>query len=242
MVTRDEILLPLRPALVPVPASGQIGICPICHSSCPAEYSTCYPCMQASQLDPPSILPISMSIDRGPVHRHLRMYKDAPDELTRDRLALRLAALLSVFLENHSACVGDWDVVTCVPSQHRVAMASVVAKLQRFQGRSFDVLRAQPAASGRALDPDRFQVASDVSGRRVLLLDDTFTTGASLFSAVAALRRAGSTVVGPIVLGRHVQESWGPSQEMMSWLGDRPWEEHRCCRCNGERREVGALF
>lgn len=62
MVTREEILRPLRPALVPVPASDQIGICRICHSSCPVGYLTCYPCGQASHLDPPSILPITMSI------------------------------------------------------------------------------------------------------------------------------------------------------------------------------------
>jgi hypothetical protein len=242
MATRDEVLLPLRPALVPVPANGQIGICAICHSNCPAEFSTCYPCRQASTLDPPSILPISMSISHGLVHHHLRMYKDAPDELTRGRLVLRLAALLSVFMENHGACVGEWDMVTCVPSERRVAMASVVAKLQRFQGRTFEVLRAQSEATGRALDPDRFQVTSVVSGQRVLLLDDTFTTGASLFSAIAALRQAGAVVVGPVVLGRHVQASWAPSQEMMSWLADRTWDEHRCCRCNGERRDAGALF
>jgi hypothetical protein len=145
-------------------------------------------------------------------------------------------------MENHSGCVGDWDVVTCVPSEHRVAMAPVVDKVRRFQGRSWDVLRTQPGVSGRDLDPDRFQVTADVSGQRVLLLDDTFTTGASLFSAVAALRRAGAEVVGPVVLGRHVRESYEPSQEMMRWLGDRIWDEHRCCRCNGERRDAGVLF
>lgn len=225
-----------------MPAGGQIGICPICHSSCPDEYTTCYPCSQAGYLDPPSILPVSMSIDRGAVHRHLRMYKDAPDELTRDRLAHRLAALLSVFMENHSACIGEWDVVACVPSERRVAMESVVAKLRRFQGRVLDALGAHPAGAGRALDPDRFQVTTDISGKRVLLLDDTFTTGGTLFSAVAALRRAGAEVAGPVVLGRHVQESWGPSQQMMSWLGYRAWDEHRCCRCNGERHDAGALF
>jgi adenine/guanine phosphoribosyltransferase-like PRPP-binding protein len=94
----------------------------------------------------------------------------------------------------------------------------------------------------RTLDLAQFEVTIDVRGQRVLLVDDTFTTGASLFSATAALRRAGATVAGPLVLARHVQESWVPSQEMMSWLSDRTWDEHRCCRRNGEQRDAGALF
>lgn len=242
MANREEILRPLRPALVPVPASDQLGICTLCHSSCLEQYPTCYPCRQASHLDPPPILPVSMSIDRGTVHRHLRMYKDAPDELTRQRLALRLAALLSTFMDNHSACVGEWDIVTCVTSERRTAMAPVVAKLQRFQGRVVAALRSRSGQCGRMLDPDQFEVTANVAGERVLLVDDTFTTGASLFSAAAALRRAGATISGPVVLGRHVQEAWGPSQEMMSWLSDRPWDERRCCRCHGEQRHPDALF
>ncbi len=94
----------------------------------------------------------------------------------------------------------------------------------------------------RVLDPDQFSVTEDVGGKRVLLLDDTFTTGAKLFSAAAALRSAGAEVVGPVVIGRHVQTSWAPSQEMMSWLADRRWDESRCCRCGGEQRDEGSLF
>lgn len=63
-----------------------------------------------------------------------------------------------------------------------------------------------------------------------------------LFSAAGALRGAGATVVGPVVLGRHVQTSWGPSDQMMSWLAERTWDEDRCSRCDGQRRDGGALF
>jgi orotate phosphoribosyltransferase len=170
------------------------------------------------------------------------MYKDSPDAQTRERLAMRLAALLSLFMEKHAACVGEWDVVTCVPSSARVALLPVVAKLKRFDQRELQALVAAPGEHGRTLDPDQFRVVEDVTGMRVLLLDDTFTTGAKLFSAVAALGRSGADVVGPVVLGRHVQTSWGPSEEMMRWLEKRVWSEDRCCRCAGERRDEGALF
>ena len=240
--TREEILRPLRPSLVPVPAPAQLGICPVCYSSRSDEYGTCYPCSQARYLDPPPILPITMSVNLGTVHRHLRMYKDAPDAETRERLTMRLAALLSLFMEKHSACVGPWDAVTCVPSAARVAMAPVVAKLRVFLNRDVQALRHRGEAGDRSLRVDQFEVVADISGRRVLLLDDTFTTGAKLFSAVAALRSAGAEVAGPVVIGRHVHESWEPSLEMMSWLSTRRWDESRCCRCGGEQRDEGSLF
>lgn len=242
MADREEILRPLRPGLVPVPAPGQLGICPVCHSSRDSAFSTCYPCAQAGHLDPPSILPVTMSIARGAVHHHLRMYKDSPDARTRERLTMRLAALLSLFMEKHADCVGEWDLVTCVPSPSRVAMTPVVAKLNRFYQRDVQALRSVPGTGERSLDPNQFEAICEVEGQRVLLLDDTFTTGAKLFSAVAALRGSGATIVGPVVLGRHVEPAWGPSQEMMAWLGERTWNEDRCCRCNGERRDEGAFF
>lgn len=176
------------------------------------------------------------------MHHHLRKFKDAPDELTRDRLALRLAALLSLFMEKHATCVGEWDIAVCPPSQRRVALSPVVAKIRVFSGRSFDALQAHPGHDDRTLDPRRFAINGDLQGTRVLLLDDTFTTGSKLFSAVAALREAGAVVVGPIVLGRHVKPTWAPSAEMLNWLEDRCWDEERCCRCDGERRDEGALF
>ena len=63
-----------------------------------------------------------------------------------------------------------------------------------------------------------------------------------MFSAVAVLRDGGATVVGPLVLGRHVQPTFGPSLAMLSWLQERVWDEARCCRCDGEQQNAGSLF
>lgn len=183
-----------------------------------------------------------MSVAGETVHRHLRMYKDAPDAPTRERITARLGALLSLFMERHAACVGQWDVVACVPSATRVALTPVIAKLRLFYERDVRALASRAAISERVLDPDQFDVADSVRGQRVLLLDDTFVTGAKLFSAVAALRSKGAEVVGPIVIGRHVQSSWEPSRQMITWLADRAWDESRCCRCAGERRDEGSMF
>ena len=64
MTDAQQLLRPLRPGLVPVPAADQPGICRLCHSSCPPEYEQCYPCREAEQLvGAVEILPVSMSVE-----------------------------------------------------------------------------------------------------------------------------------------------------------------------------------
>ena len=65
-------------------------------------------------------------------------------------------------------------------------------------------LRARPGGEQvRDLDPGRFRAAA-LPGARVLLIDDTWTTGSSAQSAAMALRSAGADAVVTVVLGRHV--------------------------------------
>ena len=53
---------------------------------------------------------------------------------------------------------------------------------------------------GKAHGLQRRIEGPDVSGRRVLAVEDTSTTGASVLAAVEALREAGATVVGVAVV------------------------------------------
>lgn len=47
-----------------------------------------------------------------------------------------------------------------------------------------------------------FKTIADVSSRRVLLIDDTFTSGATFQSAASRLTLDGGTVVAGLVIGR----------------------------------------
>jgi predicted amidophosphoribosyltransferase len=240
-----EFLAPLRSGLIPVPATNQGRVCEICHTGIDGDYVRCSRCEQARYLDMPEVLPIAMSVHLGLLHAHLRGYKDNLDTAVRSRMALRLAALVSVFMANHQRCLGEWDYVTCVPSARRVAPAAIVSHLRVFEHRYNQVLAAADRHGERAVDPGRFAVSGTVRRDRVLLFDDTFTSGAGIFSAVAALREAGAEVVGPLVIGRHIRSDWEPSQALLDWLAQRKWDEHRCARCGGEYREQpapGALF
>jgi hypothetical protein len=108
-------LIPLRGALVPVPAQPQDGVCSICHSSAKTGFTRCLRCSEAAAFDPPEILPIALSVHGELIHSHLRNYKDSPSADVRSRMSFRLAALLATFMSHHARCVGEWDYATCVP-------------------------------------------------------------------------------------------------------------------------------
>lgn len=243
MATADELLVPLRPGLLPVPGAGQPGVCRYCHSACDLGYAQCYPCLEAVRsVGAVEVLPISMSVEAGLFHRHLRGYKDDRSPEVRARMSLRLAALVAVFLANHRECIGAFDSVVLVPSPTRTAVEAIVGRSQAPRDLHRPALAVSGVGTKRDLRADRFTVTRTVAGERVLVLDDTFTRGPTLFSAVGALRLAGAVVVGPVVLGRHLQPTWGPSRDLLSWLSPRPWDEGRCCRCDGERADPGRLL
>jgi orotate phosphoribosyltransferase len=74
----------------------------------------------------------------------------------------------------------------------------VAAAVLHAPGRPVDafVVRKQ----GKAHGLQRRIEGPDVTGRRVLAVEDTSTTGASVLTAVEALREAGATVVGVAVV------------------------------------------
>ena len=157
-------------------------------------------------------------------------------------MSMRLAALVAVFLQNHSRCVGDFDSVVSVPSLTRTAVEAIVHRLPSLRDQYRPALEVAGLGSKSDLRAERFRLTRHVEGERVLVLDDTFTRGPTIFSAVAALREAGALIVGPLVLGRHVRPDWGPSRDLLSWLQERSWDDARCCRCDGERANPGQML
>ena len=55
----------------------------------------------------------------------------------------------------------------------------------------------------------------DVAGRRLVVVDDTWVTGARARSAATALARAGARVAGIVVVGRAVDP--GASTRVAAW-------------------------
>ncbi|WP_460832702.1 ComF family protein [Nocardioides hungaricus] len=106
---------------------------------------------------------------------------------------------------------GDVDTVTFVPSR-KSRSNPVESLLEETQwGAStwiedaLEVLDTE--VDTHVPDEDRF-AARDVSDEHVLLIDDTFTRGATSMSAARALYQAGASEVTIVVLGRHADVEW----------------------------------
>jgi hypothetical protein len=124
------------------------------------------------------------------------------------------------WIPDHEACLArqantpQFDVVTAVPSASNRAddhpLRAIVADIvgptkERFA----DLVEVNPnVVQGREPSDDRW-LCTDLDGESVLLIDDTWTTGAHAQSAVAALRLAGAEKVATLVIGRHFSRQQG---------------------------------
>ena len=131
--TAEEYLQPLLPGLVPVPAV-QPGVCSICRTAAKDGYNDCYRCAGQTV----SVVPISLSIHGELLHHHLRHYKDNPHADVRQKLTIRLVALIELFLRHHlDSCLGGpVHRVATVPSQRRDAPWGIIRCLGRFAGQT----------------------------------------------------------------------------------------------------------
>jgi orotate phosphoribosyltransferase len=77
-------------------------------------------------------------------------------------------------------------------------VAAAMLHAAAAQGRTLDAFVVRKAEKAHGLQ--RRIEGPDVAGRRVLAVEDTSTTGASVLTAVDALREAGAHVVGVAVL------------------------------------------
>ncbi|MCY3844244.1 MAG: phosphoribosyltransferase [Acidobacteria bacterium] len=177
------------------------------------------------------MLPIAISMHGKGLHRRLRGYKDAVAKAERSECSLDLAVLLSLFLERHSDCLGGMpDVVVTVPSTDRDALRAVINRLPSLRDRHIRVLRAVGSKTERRYEVDE-RTSERVAGRRVLLLDDTFTSGRSITAAYGALANVGAKIVRPLVMGRHFYPDYDTSVDLWDCLRKHTWSLKRCGIC-----------
>jgi hypothetical protein len=88
-----------------------------------------------------------------------------------------------------------------------------------------DITRNRPARDGFVVLP-----GVDVRGDRILLVDDTYTTGATLQSAAHALARAGAEVEAAVVVGRKVNyEGYALAEEVWRRASRTRFDWTLCC-------------
>lgn len=110
-------------------------------------------------------------------------------DLRRATLHHRAAPLIGRLMRQLTA---DWDY----SSAGGLTMGAdpVACAIMHSQGRPIDAFVVRKATKTHGLQ--RLIEGAEVSGRRVLVVEDTSTTGGSALTAVRAVRDAGATVVG----------------------------------------------
>jgi hypothetical protein len=186
-----------------------------------------------------AIVPISLAKVGSQFYSTLNGYKNSPHSGTRDEYTLRLGALLARFLRDHHEHVetvsGRWDTITIVPSSSGRAgphpLENVVLKARAHHPLYRPLLRAGAVELDHRAGDDRgFDLSENADGRHVLLIDDTFTTGARIHSAASALRLAGADVTAAVVLGRIVRPDYSDeARELWDQQTAIPFDFSVCC-------------
>jgi predicted amidophosphoribosyltransferase len=234
------------PLLIP-PRHGR-AVCTHCFNFT-RGYRCCYACASAHRdlhgVDPiAATVPISYSVGTEALHHLLADYKRSSG-FVAERASRILASVLQRFLVEHEQCVAaaaqvdEFDVVTVVPSSD--PGRDETQPLRRIVGELVDATRSRHvrllrptgrSAAPHKLDAGRFEALNRTEAARVLLIDDTWTTGASARSAAAALRAAGARAVAVVVIGRHVNREWHENdRRLQSLAGGFEWS--RCPVCVG---------
>lgn len=236
---------PYLTAFRPVPAAGP-GVCPVCRSGPPPGCRLCHSCaLTMSQVSRPvsHVVPVSLYETPSELWRVLRHYKDGP-AAGRGLLTVQVAAIIGRFTARHLPCLasllgGRPDFVTSVPSTRgsqradRHPLQAAIMAVTALSRIHRPLLAPGPGTAGHnQAGDDTFRVTRPLAGERVLLVDDTFTTGARLQSAASALQLAGAAQVAALTVGRVI---WPGRNENCR----RIWEESSamrfsftdCCLC-----------
>jgi hypothetical protein len=226
----------LRVRVQGVPALYQplvTATCSVCRGPVGRGFVRCYQCGQHEQhghgLLADAVVPVSYAIRGTPFAEDLWRYKAGVFRAGRPSSA-SLLALLLLFLHDHGSCV--WrqagmlapDCLAVVPSGcGRTGRHPLLRMVTRYVTLPLAQLEMRVGEQSRDLDVRRFR-AGPVAGARVLLLDDTWVSGASSQSAAAAFKLAGARQVAVVVLGRHLN----PADAQVAALAASPYESAKC--------------
>jgi hypothetical protein len=208
---------------------GPAVSCVVCRGPLRPGYARCYQCTQHRLLGDgllaDVVAPVSYAVRGTAFVTALRQYKSG-----HRRAAESLLALLLAFLRDHGPCVWRYAGMP-VPGRLAVVpsgcgrpgshpLLRMVAPRLRLP---LVPLAIRHGEQGRDLNAGRF-AASPADGADVLLLDDTWVSGASAQSAAVALKRAGAARVAVVVIGRYLN----PAEPRSSALAIEPYDPGIC--------------
>ncbi len=171
------------------------------------------------------VTPVALVTGSSPLYRALRQYKSGQPDVAL-RQGARLGSLLDRFFVRHGDCIAPDGLDLCVVVPSSLAgrppphpLTTLVAASRSLPQPVDAVFPGASPVAHRQPSPEGYRATGAIAGRRVLLVDDVYTSGAHLQSAATALEMAGARAVHALVLGRFVRED-----------ATRP-PRLRCARC-----------
>lgn len=207
--------------LVPVPCGGE-DVCSMCRSwKFPSE-QICNNCLQVTNelaLPCSNLMPISLYRKPSQLRDWLKFYKPNTEGFIPG-YGVAISAILDKTLVQQSNRLvekaGHWDHMVVVPStrpsgshplEHQLKEVGLEGQLAR------PLIRTQAPLGHRVMSDDGYAVTNNVAGKRFLLVDDVYTTGARSQSAASALQLAGGLVVAIVVIGRRINVEYNEYAE-----------------------------
>lgn len=218
----------------PLPAG-----CVVCRGPAGPGYARCVQCDRhislGGRLLADAVVPVTYAVRGSALAGALWRYKSSGMHADA-RAGTSLLALLLVFLHDHGGCLsraaGMPDRLAVVPSgygrpgQHPLLrLVAPYLRLPRI------ALTLRPGEQGRDLNLTRFAAGTGAGGTRVLLLDDTWVSGASVQSAASALKRAGAASVTAVVLGRYLNPGDPYVAAFAARIRDASYDPAKCAIC-----------
>jgi hypothetical protein len=218
---------------------GDGGTCAVCTT----PVSGCHRCLTCERAYAAAalggiVVPLIYGIKGSPSAAVLRGYKDDPRPSARARYARIVNRLLYLGIKSHARCVERQaghpiDVRLAIPSlKDRPGphpFAAIAASMDAVSESPILVPRFA-AIDDHSISARRFRLTPDVDlmRRHVLLLDDTWTSGASAHSAALTLRRAGAQRVSVMVIGRWLAPGYAHNARFIEGRLQRPYDPRVC--------------
>lgn len=234
----------LAAELTPVAPCGP-HVCPLCRAIGPTRDGLCELCLATSTVGHPCrmVIPISYYTKPSALRDWMHHYKRGADPEATEFARKAVAGILVGYVSEHREALierfGEWDAVVAVPSTKHDAVASLQTAVEDHYpgviGQFGRPLRRGPDQLSFGHSSEQgFTAGADIKGSRILLIDDTFTTGARVQSAHHAIEAAGATVATTIVVSRKISELDDPmaaavltAQRQVAFrFADRPWWCH----------------
>ncbi len=226
-----------------VPSIGHPMVCPYCFGSKDPTYAQCFGCLQLHKSGVPfgllkRVVPISMAPDPGTWYGRMQRYKGAsPDDMYLLAAAL-FSAMLAFTKPIEHALGGAIDAMCVTPSTRGILVEDQrlwksVSLVSSYLPPLKPLLRAVPGQKKprNAINPSLFAAeTSEVEGRRIVLIEDTWVTGSGAMSGAHSLMVGGAAAVLVLPIARRLEVGSIKQfnrQPYLDLVNDGAWQSDR---------------